>query len=275
MAVIDWHIHTAYYESYAPGWKDFLIRQTGQTPEQLVARYGTPERLLEFMDESGVDYGVILVEIAPITTGIVSNEYVAEFCRKSPRLIPFACVNPYMVTHPAKELERLVKDLGFRGVKLYPTYNYFYPNEPMLYPLYAKAQELRIPVMAHTGSSVFPGARIKYGDPIFWDDVCVDFPDLVVIMAHCGRGFWYDRAQFLMRLHKNLYGDVAGLPPQNLLKYLPELERISHKVLFGTDFPGVPDVKKNIDVIRRLPLSDEAKERILGGNAARLLGLTG
>jgi hypothetical protein len=76
-----------------------------------------------------------------------------------------------------------------------------------------------------------------------------------------------------MRLHKNLYGDLAGLPPQNLLKYLPELERISHKVLFGTDFPGVPDVKKNLDVVRRLPLSDEAKERILGGNAARLLGI--
>ncbi len=225
----------------------------------------------DLAESGGKEGRLILVEIAPITTGIVSNEYVAEFCRVSPRLIPFACVNPYLVTHPAKELERLGGDLGFRGVKLYPTYNYFYPNEPMMYPLYAKAQELRVPVMAHTGSSVFPGARIKYGDPIFWDDVCVDFPDLVVVMAHCGRGFWYDRAQFLMRLHKNLYGDLAGLPPQNLLKYLPELERISHKVLFGTDFPGVPDVKKNLDVVRRLPLSDEAKERILGGNAARLL----
>jgi predicted TIM-barrel fold metal-dependent hydrolase len=225
------------------------------------------------MDDNGVDYAVILTEIAPITTGIVTNEYVAEFCAKKPRLIPFACVNPYMVTHPAKELERLVKGLGMRGVKLYPTYNYFYPNESMLYPLYAKAQELRIPVMAHTGSSVFPGARLKYGDPLFWDDVCVDFPDLVVVMAHCGRGFWYDRAQFLMRLHKNLYGDVAGLPPQHLLKYMPELERISHKVLFGTDFPGVPQVKQNIDVIRTLPLSEEAKTRILGGNAARLLGI--
>jgi len=58
------------------------------------------------------------------------------------------------------------------------------------------------------------------------------------------------------------------------IEYMPELERISHKVLFGTDFPGVPHLKKNIDVIRNLPLSGDAKEQILGGNAARLLGIT-
>ncbi len=139
--------------------------------------------------------------------------------------------------------------------------------------LYAKAQELHIPVMIHTGSSVFKGARLKYGDPLHLDDVAVDFPDLTLLMVHSGRGFWYDRAFSLTILHANLYMEIAGLPPHKLLDYFPELERVADKVIFGSDFPGVPDIGRNIEAIRGLPLQAETKEKILGGNAARILGM--
>jgi predicted TIM-barrel fold metal-dependent hydrolase len=132
-------------------------------------------------------YGVILAELAPITSAIASNETVEALCQGQPRLIPFASLNPYLIENPARELERLVRDRGFRGLKLYPTYSYFYPNDPKLYPVYAKAQELGIPVKCHTGTSVFPASRLKYGDPVYIDDVAVDFPDLVAIITHSGR----------------------------------------------------------------------------------------
>ena len=67
--------------------------------------------------------------------------------------------------------------------------------------------------------------------------------------------------------------EIAGLPPQRLLHYLPDLERVADKVLFGSDWPSVPAIKKNIETIRGLPLSDKAKEQILGGNAMRVLKL--
>ena len=67
--------------------------------------------------------------------------------------------------------------------------------------------------------------------------------------------------------------EIAGLPPQRLLTYFPDLERVAAKVLFGSDWPSVPTIKKNIEAIRGLPLSDRAKEQILGGNAARILKL--
>jgi hypothetical protein len=92
-------------------------------------------------------------------------------------------------------------------------------------------------------------------------------------MAHSGRGFWYDRAYFLTRLHANIHMEVSGLPPQKLLTYFPELERVADKVIFGSDWPGMPHIKRNIELIRGLPLKEETKEKILGGNAARILGI--
>lgn len=273
MPVIDFHLHPLKYEAYQPGAKAYLESVIGEDMEEYIARMATPEAVVEMLKESGVDYAVVLAELSPITTGMMSNEGIAEFCQASERLIPFANINPYLVASPAEELERCVKGLGFRGLKLYPTYQHFYPNESALYPLYAQAEELGIPVMIHTGSSAFRGSRLKYGDPLFIDDLAVDFPNLVLIQVHSGRGFWYDRALFLARLHENLYMEIAGLPPQKLLTYFPDLERNSAKVLFGSDWPGVKSIKANIEALRALPISEEAKRKILGGNAARILGV--
>lgn len=82
---------------------------------------------------------------------------------------------------------------------------------------------------------------MKYGDPIHLDDVAVDFPDLGLLQCHSGRPFWYDKAISLARLHENVYMEISGLPPRRLLAYFPELERIAHKVIYGSYCPGVPD----------------------------------
>lgn len=271
--IVDFHVHTAYYKTVTDSLIDLMRDAWGDRMDWVMSNFSSPEAFLGLMDDAGIDYAVILAELAPITTGIADNEYVAEFCSKSQRLIPFASINPYTCTSPAKELERLVRDLGFRGLKLYPTYQYFYPNEPMLYPLYAKAQELGIPISMHIGSSVFKGSRLKYGDPIFLDDVAVDFPELVVLQCHSGRPFWYQKSFSLARLHPNLYMEISGLPPKKLLNYFPELDRIANKVIYGSDWPGVPTIKENIEVIRGLRLSEDSKGKILGGNAAKLLDL--
>jgi predicted TIM-barrel fold metal-dependent hydrolase len=65
--------------------------------------------------------------------------------------------------------------------------------------------------------------------------------------------------------------EVSGLPPQNLLTYFPELERIAHKVVYGSDWPAVPTIKENIKALRGLNINEEAVRMILGENAAKLL----
>ncbi|MCK5563402.1 amidohydrolase family protein, partial [Candidatus Bathyarchaeota archaeon] len=81
----------------------------------------------------------------------------------------------------------------------------------------------------------------------------------------------YDIAFFLAKRHRNVHIDISGLPPKNLLKYFPDLEEIGDKVIFGSDWPGVPSVKVNVDAIQRLPLKTETKRKILGENALKLL----
>jgi predicted TIM-barrel fold metal-dependent hydrolase len=170
-------------------------------------------------------------------------------------------------------LAKLVKDYGMKGLKLLPPYQHFYPNDIAINKLYEKAQELKIPVVFHTGTSVFQKARLKYADPLYLDDVAVDFPDMTIVQAHGGRSLWYNTAFFLAKRHKNVYIDISGLPPQNLLRYFPDLEKIADKVVFGSDWPGIASIKKNIETIRRLPLKDETKLKILGENARKVLRL--
>ncbi len=272
MPLIDFHIHTAHYQSTTPSYLGFLRGQWGDELENMIRTYSSPDGFLGLLDECGLDYAVVLAEVAPITTGIVDNAYVSKFCARSPRLIPFVSINPFMTANLAEELRRWAGE-GFRGVKLYPTYQHFYPNDARLYPLYAKAQELGVPVMFHVGSSVFTGSRLKYGDPLHLDDVACDFPELPIVQSHSGRPFWYEKSFALARLHRNVYMEVAGLPPQRLLTYFPELERVADKVIYGSDWPGVPSIKENLQAIQGLPLRSETKQKILGGNAARVLRL--
>lgn len=272
--IIDFHIHIGYYHDCHP-WVIEWIKKEIEDPESFFKDILDPDRFVHYLHENGVDYGVALAELSPITTGTLSNEVVAEFCQGIDCLIPFCNINPFLVADLAGELERYVTEMGFKGLKLYPTYHHFYANSNRLYPLYAKAQQLGIPVMVHTGSSIFRGARLKYGDPLYLDDVAVDFPGLTLLMVHSGRGFWYDRAFFLAKLHTNMFMEIAGLPPHKLLDYFPALEQVADKVIFGSDWPGMQDINRNIKTIQDLPLKDETKEKILGGNAARILGING
>lgn len=270
---IDFHVHLGVYTFHHP-WVTEWMQQAHPTGyEAYIQRYNDPGVFEELLATEEVDYACILAEMSHVTTGICTNDQVRAFCHGRSRLIPFCDLNPHLHTDLGSALRRKVEDEGFRGVKLYPTYQHYYLNSPRMYPLYQAAQDLGIPILIHTGSSVFKGSRLKYGDPLHLDDVAADFPQLNLVMAHSGRGFWYDRAFFLSRLHANLYMEISGLPPSRLLTYFPELARNCDKVIFGSDWPGAPRIKGNMDAVRALDLPPNGIENILGGNAARILKL--
>lgn len=281
---IDFHIHLSLPEHDHPWVMDWMRANYPGDIDQDLVKILTPQAIRAYLQSHDIDYAVGLAEVSPITTGWADNNYVGEFCQQANalpdpktgplgRLLPFASINPYIVNDLSAELQRLVDEFGFKGIKLYPPYQHHYPNDARMYPLYAKAQELGLPTLVHTGSSVFKGARIKYADPLLLDDVAIDFPELIILMAHSGRPFWYEQAFWMARRHENVYLELSGLPGKKLMSYFPRLEEIHQKVVYGSDWPGNPDLKRNVAAIQNLPISKQAQQAILHDNAAQILGL--
>ena len=271
--VIDFHTHPYRPEDLAPATREF-VRGVSPAVREHGDRLRDPQYVADLLRAQGVEHAVVLPEHCPRTSGNVRTESVLELCRGSAGFfLPFASVDPNTDPDPVGLLNRYI-EAGARGLKLYPSYQFYYPNDPRLHPLYEACARNRLPVLFHIGSSVIPGTRLKYCDPIHLDDLAVDFPDLVVVMAHGGRGFWYDACAFLAAHHRNFHIDVAGLVPRRLLEHFPDLPRFADKFVFGTDWPAMPkSPAENAAVIAGLGLGDDATDKVLRRNAARILGL--
>jgi predicted TIM-barrel fold metal-dependent hydrolase len=281
--IIDIHVHIQPLKMLKPAALD-LVRRSRRDFAQIEEFSADPSAFLKYLDAAGVERAGLITSVSPEVTGFTSevNDWNARYCAAAPdRLLAFGSVHPQYVADAGAEVDRLVK-IGIRALKVHPSHQLFPPNayRDGLGPLaavYERAQVIGLPVMIHTGTSIFPGARNLYARPLLADDLGVDFPDLVIILAHGGRPLWMDEAFFLVRRHKNMYMDVSGIPPQKLLEYFPRLEEIAEKVLFGTDWPGpgVPDMRGNIENFKALPLSEATRRKILYDNAARLFPSSG
>lgn len=239
----------------------------------------SPKAFLKYLDAAGIDRAVLINYVAPEVIGFTAgvNEFIAKYVKENPRrLISCGGLHPRTSPDIDADIEHLLR-LNIRMIKIHPPHQLLYPNDYLngieaLAKIYRAAESNGVPIMFHTGTSIFPGARNRYGDPMFIDDVAVDFPKLKILLAHGGRPLWMNTAFFLLRRHSNVFLDISGIPPTALLKYFPRLEEIAHKSLFGTDWPGpgVPDIKKNLDDFRRLALSEDTKDKILSRTALNI-----
>ena len=270
--VIDFHIHAGNPSDWHPWVMEFISLVNSEAETQL-DMCQTQEGLHSFLDDQGVDHAVILAETSPVTTGVVSNNRVRDLCAGSDRLTPFASFHPLEVADQAGTVQQLAEE-GFRGLKFYPSSQFFFPDDPMVYPVYEEASTRGLVVMFHTGTSIYKGSRQRFSEPIRIDDIAVDFPDLQIVMAHSGRRLWYEQAFFMAERHDNIWMELSGIPPVRVPEWFPKLERVADRVLFGSDFPGVPSIRRNVEAFRELPYSDELIEGALFANAARLLDIS-
>jgi hypothetical protein len=293
MRIIDSHIHVGHRHEWTSlarnVWMDtgpYVPRIFDKDENQLPQEYG------DVIKNEGVFAGILIPEYSPETAGVMPFERAAEINALHPELVPVAFLNPNYHRDPAEsqpELASLAKQelshstilleafekqlqMGARGLKIHPIHGYFFANDQVLYPVYEKCEREGLPVMFHAGTSLFKGSKMRYSDPYTFDDVINDFPDMKVILCHGGRGFWYQIAEFLVKNFKNTYIDISGLPPKNLLNYWPSIKKFAHKFLFGTDFPGVPGIRKNYDQVKDLIQDDAAMELIGFQNAYDLFG---
>jgi uncharacterized protein len=272
MRIIDVHIHVGHRFEWTEMAKKMWMDTGPYVPQifdgqqrQLPREYG------DVIKGEGIFGGILIPEYSPVTAGVMPFERALEIHGRHPELIPIANLNPNYHSDLADAFERQLAG-GARALKLHPIHGLFYANDERLYPIYERCSQEGLPVMFHAGTSLFRGAKMRYSDPYTFDDVIADFPDLKIILCHGGRGFWYNIAEFMVKSFKNVYIDISGLPPKNLFQYFPAMKRFSHKYLFGTDFPGVPGIRKNYNEVCDLVKDQGAMENIAFRNAYDLFG---
>ncbi|HVT02335.1 MAG TPA: amidohydrolase family protein [Thermoanaerobaculia bacterium] len=278
MKVFDAHVHIQPWQMLKPA---ALALMNDDAHRDVAAILERPENLLRHLDGNGVERICCINYVSPDVMGFTAaaNDWIARYTDgHRDRLLPVGSVNPLHCNDVAGEIERVL-DLGIRMIKIHPPHQLFSPNDyrgslPDLAHIYRACETRRIPVMFHTGTSVFPGARNVYADPMPIDDVAVDFPELQIVLAHGGRPLYGETAFFLVRRHPNVRLELSGIPPKSILRFFPRLAEIADKVLWGTDWPspGVVSMRKNIDDFLQLGLPEAATRKILSDNANQLFG---
>ena len=273
--LVDAHVHVPVLGSLKPSWIQWA-RDFGPPGilEDVWDADGRPrpDRLDALFDEQGVDVAVLFCEYSPKATGMQLFEDLLPIVEHNPRRFrPIANVNPHLHFPIADAVDRQL-DLGAAALKLHPVHGGFRCDDAMLYPAYQVLAERGVPLVVHCGTSTFPGSMNEFADPSYLLPVVRDFPTLDVVLAHGGRGWWYDAAAFMALSHEHVWIELSGLPPKRLPQYYAkyDLGRLARKWIFATDWPGVPGTAANARAVVDLGLDDELAGLVLGGNAMRL-----
>lgn len=284
MTTIDVHAHLACRKNLNPAEAAQTLAFAESVGVALEEDYPAA-RLLSEMDQGGVQ--TVVLQGHPPNAGFfnVNDEIAAIVAQHRGRFLAFAGVNPFEGAKAVQELERCVRELGFKGCG---EFGYMDILDERCFPIYEKCVELDVPILIHFGFTL-PTAPLKYGDPVPLDEVALRFPELEIIAAHCAFPWFWQLAVVVAR-RPNVYVDISALEmvPEvaRLQAILTFLSLAADRVLFGTDFPfGSPKtygpyvrgLRVNF-LLRRLlgvaKVTPQHIEKIMGGNARRLLKLS-
>jgi uncharacterized protein len=276
--LVDAHVHAATLPTLKPAWTAWA-HDFGDAAllQQVYDPAGTidPASFDAYLAGQGVDVALLLAEYSPKVTGIQPVEDLLPLTGySSGRFRLIGNVNPHLHYPVDEEVERQI-GLGAVALKVHPVHGGFPANDRALYPAYALCQDAGIPVVVHCGTSTFPGSSNSFADPVLLDDVLRDFRSLHVVLAHGGRGWWYDAAAFLALSSGRVWIELSGLPPSRLQRYYAghNWPRLTRRMIFGTDWPGVPGIARNARAVAQLCPDEQTAALVLGGNAIGVYNL--
>ena len=226
---------------------------------------------------------------------MVPNDRVIDFCKQySDWLIPLVKVELWD-TPPDLAALRRWRDMGAKGVKcIYP----YYPYDHDLYmPLYEECEKLEMPMLFHTGN-YRPNAEdmrarrpiLKNMDPLNLDRPARSFQKLKIVVAHLGTGFWRLQAAELVKMHANVYADLAGsgswmgLSAEQLAELLhpwvllcQDPQKHFAKLVFGSDcYVKLPEIQTDgklhyEQILRKIGATQELRDAVMGGTVSSWL----
>jgi predicted TIM-barrel fold metal-dependent hydrolase len=279
LAVVDAHMHVPRLSTVTKAWLDWAAafgKDSGWREVFGADGDPIPARVEAMLDAEGVDVALLFAEYSPRATGIQPVEDLLPIIARNPaRFRLVANVNPELHRPPAAEAERQL-DLGAVAVKVHSVHGGFRADTPDMYAVYDLCARRKVPVITHTGGSIFPGSQPEAGDPKLMGQIVRDFPGVTFVLAHGGRGRWYADAARLALSHRNVWLDLAGLPPKRLRDYYAgfDLDLLARKWIFGTDWPGVPGVARNARALAALGLPADVLAGVLAGHATQVYALS-
>ena len=261
MKIIDCHCHI-----YPQKIADKAVKAIGDFYDIPMRCQGTCEDLLSEWKQFGVDKMLIHSTATRPDQVSHTNQFLLGELAKNNDFIGFGTLHPQYEDNEG-EIEKLVAS-GVKGIKFHPDFGKIDILSPEMYHIY-EMMSGRLAIMFHVGDY-----RHDFSHPTKIKQILRDFPNLTVIGAHLG-GYstWEDSMDILCG--DNIYFDTSStlefISPELAVKILKKHDM--DKILFGTDYP-MWHIKKEIENIEKLPLSDDEKEKIFYQNAEKLLGLT-
>jgi predicted TIM-barrel fold metal-dependent hydrolase len=278
--IIDFHTHVV-----PPGIKERRDKYLGRDAcfsmlyAEPKAKLITAEELITAMDEYEIDKSVILnLGWTSHELCVETNDYILESIHRFPkRLIGFCTVQPLVGDKAIKELQRCAQN-GAKGVgEMRPdVQGYDFNDSSLVKPVIQAVIEQDLIFMTHAsepvGHQYFGKGKIT---PEIIYPLILSFPGLKLVCAHWGGGLpFYALMPEVKEAFSNVYFDTAATPflykPQ-IFKHVVDIVG-SDKILFGSDYPLLSP-KRIIDQLESVELSPEDRDKILGGNARKLLAI--
>ncbi len=262
MHIIDFHTH-AFPDLIAETAVPFLEKKAHIS----ASHNGTVHSLLRSMDMAGIQRSVV----ASIATKPSQFESVLSWSVsiRSKRIIPFPSVHPEdpdILGHI-----EVIAGVNMKGIKLHPYYQKFVLDEDRMIPVYKKIEECGLILLCHTGFDMgFP--RDRTCDPVKIRRVLDRVPDLKLVTTHFGAWEdWNEVERHLLgsRVYMDVSYSIGRLGRERTLRFIDSHPR--EYILFGTDSPW-DEQKRAVEVMCGLGLDDDVLRRIMGENAAELLG---
>lgn len=275
-------------------------------------RWGNPDSAVRFMAEQGVANIVCLPNFptrqmrarrikaleqaagAPVSPELAAsveeelkesvrrhNEWICELGRSDGRFVPAISLQKLFTPEEMVEEVRLRASEGAKAVKLLPGFYFEAPNEPEFWPMYEECQARGLTIVSDTGTLGFSDTGIYFGEPLRFERILRDFPDLHIVMAHFASAFWDERVE-LARRHPNLFFDTSGsffeeglevrdgtraAHREDALRLIRDVG--PHRIMFGSDGPRFA-FQPQLEQILSLDLSDSERSLILSENARRI-----
>ena len=264
--MIDFHTHI-FPDKIAARSIEALSKVSGVK----AATDGTLNGLLASMDRSGVDLSVIM----PVVTKPTQFESVNTFAAKvneqyAGRLLSFGGIHPDSEDYKS-ELNQ-IKELGLPGIKLHPDYQGVMIDDVRYMNIIEYADALGMIIMVHAGVDIGLPEPV-HCPPDKARKVLDTLKPKKLVLAHMGGWKQWDEVYEYLA-GENVYLDTAfcfDYMTQDMFLKLCE-KHGTDKILFATDSPW-SDARREMEIIKSLPLAADAKEAIFSGNAKKLLNM--